>query len=175
MSKLRDGVTKRGSTWSYVTRVQDPETGRSRPKWVGGFASEEAAKAARDEARVAARRGTYVDRSAETVRGYLAEWLDGHEASVKRGTITGYRADVERYISPRIGGLRLQSLRPAIISKMYRDLATQGGEDGRPLSPSTVAHVHRTPAQGAHRRGPGRAGAGRQPGRAGEAPPEPPG
>jgi hypothetical protein len=58
MSKLRDGVIKRGSTWSYVARVQDPETGRSRPKWVGGFASEEAAKAARDEARVAARRGT---------------------------------------------------------------------------------------------------------------------
>jgi integrase len=63
---------------------------------------------------------------------------------VKRGTIAGYRADVERYISPRIGGLRLQSLRPAIISKFYRDLATHGGEDGRPLSPSTVAHVHRT-------------------------------
>jgi integrase len=144
MSKLRDGVIKRGSTWSYVARVQDPETGRSRPKWVGGFASEEAAKAARDEARVAARRGTYVDRSAEIVRDYLTEWLDGHEASVKRGTIAGYRADVERYISPRIGGLRLQSLRPAIISKFYRDLATHGGEDGRPLSPSTVAHVHRT-------------------------------
>jgi integrase len=144
MSKLRDGVIKRGSTWSYVARVQDPETGRSRPKWVGGFASEEAAKAARDEARVAARRGTYVDRSAEIVRDYLTEWLDGHEASVKRGTIAGYRADVERYISPRIGGLRLQSLRPAIISKFYRDLATHGGEDGQPLSPSTVAHVHRT-------------------------------
>jgi integrase len=144
MSKLRDGVTKRGSTWSYVVRVPDPGSGRTRPKWVGGFASEEAAKAARDEARVAARRGTYVDRSDELVRDYLTEWLDGHEASVKRGTIAGYRADVERYISPRIGGLRLQGLRPATISKFYRDLATHGGEDGRPLSPSTVAHVHRT-------------------------------
>jgi integrase len=143
-SKLRDGVIKRGATWSYVTRVPNPETGRSQPKWVGGFANEDAAKAARDEARVAARRGTYVDRSALTVAEYLAEWLDSHEASVKRGTIAGYRADVERYISPRIGGLRLQSLRPAIISKFYRDLATHGGADGRPLSPSTVAHVHRT-------------------------------
>jgi hypothetical protein len=144
MSKLRDGLKQRGRTWSYVVRVPDPETGRTRPKWVGGFASEEAAKAARDEARVAARRGTYVDRSAETVRDYLAEWLDAHEASVKRGTIAGYRADVERYISPRIGGLRLQSLRPAIISRFYRDLATHGGKDGRPLAASTVAHVHRT-------------------------------
>jgi integrase len=108
MSKLRDGVIKRGTRWAYVVRVHDPEAGLSRPKWVGGFATEEAAKAARDEARVAARRGEYVDRSALTVRQFLAEWLEAHQASVKRGTIAGYRADVERYITPRIGSLRLQ-------------------------------------------------------------------
>jgi integrase len=144
MSKLRDGVIKRGTTWAYVVRVADPETGRTRPKWVSGFGTEAAAKAARDEARVAARRGTYVDRSAVTVHEYLAEWLEAHEASVKRGTIAGYRADVERYITPRIGGLRLQSLRPAMLSRFYRDLADHGGQDGGPLSASTVAHVHRT-------------------------------
>ncbi|HZD71998.1 MAG TPA: tyrosine-type recombinase/integrase [Actinomycetes bacterium] len=120
MSKLRDGVIKRGSTRAYVIRVPDPETGRSRPKWVGGFATEQAAKAARDEARVAARRGEYVDRSALTVREYLTEWLETHEASVKRGSIAGYRADVERYIIPRIGGPRLQSLRPAARAKLPR-------------------------------------------------------
>ena len=26
-SRLRDGVMKRGNTWSYVIRVKDPETG----------------------------------------------------------------------------------------------------------------------------------------------------
>ena len=36
-SRLRDGVMKRGQTWSYVIRVKDPETGVSKPKWVGGF------------------------------------------------------------------------------------------------------------------------------------------
>ncbi|MGN9789119.1 Arm DNA-binding domain-containing protein [Nonomuraea sp. ZG12] len=46
--KLRDGVMKRGTTWSYVIRVRDPETGESKPRWVGGFATEEDAKAARD-------------------------------------------------------------------------------------------------------------------------------
>jgi integrase len=144
MSKLRAGVIKRGATWAYVIRVPDQETGRSRPKWVSGFATEDAAKAARDEARVAARRGEYVDRSALTVREFLTEWLQAHEASVKRGTIVGYRADVERYIVPRIGGLRLQSLRPAMLSRLYRELAEHGGKDGAPLSASTVAHVHRT-------------------------------
>lgn len=29
--RLRDGVMKRGTTWSYVIRVKDPETGVSKP------------------------------------------------------------------------------------------------------------------------------------------------
>ena len=44
--KLRDGVMKRGRTWSYVIRVPDSATGVSKPRWVGGFETEEAAKAA---------------------------------------------------------------------------------------------------------------------------------
>ena len=42
MPRLRDGVIKRGGSWSYVIRVPDPATGASKPKWVGGFESEEA-------------------------------------------------------------------------------------------------------------------------------------
>ena len=40
--------------------------------------------------------------------------------------------------------MRLQALRPAVISKLYRDLGEHGGHDGRPLSAWTVAHIHRT-------------------------------
>jgi hypothetical protein len=29
--RLRDGVMKRGTTWSYVIRVKDPETGSASP------------------------------------------------------------------------------------------------------------------------------------------------
>jgi len=50
-ARVKDGLVKRGSTWSYVVRVADPETGLSRPRWVGGFPTEVAAKAARDSAR----------------------------------------------------------------------------------------------------------------------------
>src|SRR5262249_27704648 len=58
--RLRDGVIKRGTTWSTVIRVKDPETGASKPRGVGGFATEEDAKAARVEARVQARHGEYI-------------------------------------------------------------------------------------------------------------------
>jgi integrase len=55
-----------------------------------------------------------------------------------------YRHDIEHYVVPRIGHMRLQALRPAVISKLYRDLAEHGGRDGGPLSSWTISHIHRT-------------------------------
>ena len=127
-----------------MIRVPDPATGVSKPRWVGGFDTEEAAKAARDEARVRARNGQYVSRSVSTVAAYLAEWLEAHAATVKPKTLAGYRHDIDHYIAPRIGRMRLQGLRPAVISKLYRELAEHGGRDGRALSATTVSHIHRT-------------------------------
>ncbi|MEU8306889.1 tyrosine-type recombinase/integrase [Actinomadura sp. NPDC048955] len=141
-SKLRDGVMKRGKTWSYVIRVTDPETGISKPKWVGGFPTEDAAKEARDEARVRARRGEYIDRNAITVGEYLDEWLDAHAVEIKPKTLANYRYLIDRHVRPNIGGLRLQAVRPGQITKLYRDLVTVGGRKGAGLSPRTVAHVH---------------------------------
>jgi hypothetical protein len=43
-AQLRDGVVKRGESWSYVVRVADPDTGCTKPRWVGGFPTESAAR-----------------------------------------------------------------------------------------------------------------------------------
>lgn len=143
---LRDGVTKRGSTWSYVVRVRDPETGTSKPRWVGGFATEAAAKAARDEARVKARAGGYIDRSRITVSAvdsaYLDEWLDAHAMEIKPKTHQDYRHLINRHVTPHIGEVPLQAVRPARLTRLYRDLATTGGRRGTGLSPRTVEYVH---------------------------------
>jgi integrase len=139
---LRDGVTKRGSTWSYVVRIRDPETGTSKPGWVGGFATEAAAKAARDEARVKARAGGYIDRSRITVSDYLDEWLEAHAMEIKPKTLQDYRHLITRHVKPHIGGVVLQAMRPARLTRLYRDLATTGGRNGTGLSPRTVEYVH---------------------------------
>ncbi|WP_408618264.1 Arm DNA-binding domain-containing protein [Jiangella endophytica] len=112
----------RGSTWSYVIRVTDPRTGLSKPKWVGGFATEAEAKAARDEARVNARRGQYVERNPVTVGAYLDMWIEGHAVEIKPKTLAG-----------------------------YRDLLDDGGKNGRPLSASVRRPSARDPAQGVER------------------------
>jgi integrase len=141
-SKLRDGVMKRGRTWSYVIRVNDSGTGISKPKWVGGFATEEAAKAARDEGRVKARRGEYIDRNRVTVTAYLDDWMNSHAMEIKPRTLLDYRSCIRLYVMPRIGNLAIQAVRPSTITKLYRDLLTSGGQGGRPLAITTVTHLH---------------------------------
>jgi len=93
MGTVKDGVVKRGNTWSFVIRVTNHTTGASRPRWVGGFHSEGEAKAARDRARVAARRGEYVDQeqdcSQDVPRGVACRTCsDGETQDVESGTAT---------------------------------------------------------------------------------------
>lgn len=141
-SKLRDGVMKRGHTWSYVIRVKDTATGVSKPRWVGGYATEQEAKAARDEARVKARRGEYIDHNPITVTAYLDDWIDSHAMEIKPRTLHDYRSCIRLYVTPRIGHLPIQAVRPSTITKLYRNLLTSGGRDGKPLAIATVTHLH---------------------------------
>lgn len=139
--KLRNGVIRRGNSWSYVIRVTD-SAGMSKPRWVGGFPTEAAAKRARDEARIAAGRGEFVDRSTLTVGEYLDRWLLAHALEVKPRTRAGYEHLINRYVAPRIGQVRLQALRPADLSTLYRQLMESGGRGGKPLSARSVEYVH---------------------------------
>ncbi|MGY0387111.1 tyrosine-type recombinase/integrase [Nocardioides sp. WG-D5] len=141
MGKVKDGIVKRGNTWSYVIRVTDAN-GVSKPKWKGGFATAEEAKDARDEARVAARRGEFVHRKSTTVAEYLAQWLEAHRMEIRPKTAEDYRLMIARYIVPRLGKMRLQSVKPATLSTFYAYLLREGGKDGGPLSPRTVNYVH---------------------------------
>lgn len=141
-AKLRGGVMKRGRSWSYVIRVKDPETGVTKPRWVGGFATEEAAKAARDEARVKARRGEYIDRKQITVTAYLDDWIDTHSMEIKPRTLLDYRACIRLYVTPRIGHIPIQAVRPSTITRLYRDLLASGGRGGKLLAVTTVIHLH---------------------------------
>ena len=61
--EVKNGVVMRGKTWSYVLRVPDPVTGKTKPKWVGGFTTEKEAKLARDKARVALGTNNYIGSS----------------------------------------------------------------------------------------------------------------
>ncbi len=147
---MKDGIKRRGSTWTYVVRVRDPQNGRMKDAWVGGFATEQEAKVARNAARAAADQGTAVAATRITVRDYLEDWLEASASRVRPTTLVSYSLHVHRYIVPAIGAGRLQQLTPAMIDKMNAALLKSGrmprrepveGERPAPaqgLSPATV-------------------------------------
>jgi hypothetical protein len=41
---MKNGMAKRGSTYSYILRISDPKTGKTKPHWIRGFKTENEAK-----------------------------------------------------------------------------------------------------------------------------------
>jgi len=156
MTKMRDGLIQRGSTWSYTVRVRDANTGKMKDQWHGGFATKKEARTARNDARALSDKGTAVAASKITVKEYLADWLEASEKRVRPTTHVSYKLHVDRYIVPRIGAERLQQLTPTMIDALYAALGKSGraprrkpkeGERPAPptgLSASTVRRVGAT-------------------------------
>lgn len=168
---MKDGLIKRGGTWSFVIDVGDqpaqrcnrcakrrwvdgtplaacPDCGgdlssvrERRQRWHSGYPTRAAARAARDEARVRLARGTYVPPSTITVEEYLLGWLEGVARQRKAGTVAAYRHKLTCYVVPALGSIRLQQLGPRHLEALYVDLLERGGPGG-PLSVSTVRTIH---------------------------------
>lgn len=139
-SRRKEGIYRRGDHYYVVLREKDPITGESKVVWHSRFTDESSAEAFRDERRVALRRNQAVSKSSLTVAQYLDDWMPAHFTTkqLKPSTQESYREQVEGYIKPGIGHLRLQDLTPAHVERLYADLLTSGGKGGRPLSPRTV-------------------------------------
>jgi len=126
MTQVKDGLVKRGSTWTYLVRVRDPATGRMKDQWKGGFATQKEARQARNDARSASDKGTAVAATRITVRDYLQQWLEASETRVRPTTLASYRQHVDGLIVPRIGAERLQQLTPLMVDRLYGSLLKEG-------------------------------------------------
>lgn len=138
---MKDGIIKRGTTWAYVIREPDPETGKSKPRWFSGFPTRDAAKKARDKARVSVTRGTYVAPSTITVGEWLDKWMSAHSVELKPSTIHGYQQKIDMYLKPTLGTKKVQALSPSMLSTVFREMGEAGGKDGKPLSPRSVEYA----------------------------------
>lgn len=72
----------------------------------------------------------------------VGEWMDVWLASkyeLKPKTIQRYRTDIDLYIKPLLGNMRIDLLKPAMVSALYSQLHVEHG-----LAPSSVKHVHST-------------------------------
>jgi integrase len=138
-NKVKNGVAFTGRNWSYVLRVPDLATGKTKPQWVGGFDSEKSAKLARDKARVSLSSSTYISPSKATVGEYLSTWInDVHASQLKVTTLERYKQVINKHLIPELGTIKLQDLRASHVQALYTNLLTRPTATGEPLSPRTV-------------------------------------
>ncbi len=141
-NKIKNGIVFTGSNWSYVLRVPDPLTGKTKPQWVGGFDSEKSAKLARDKARVGLSQGNYVSPNKVTLGEYLTKWItEVHASQLKKTALARYKVVIENYLIPELGAIKLQDLRASHVQGFYTHLLTTPREKGKPLSPRTVSLI----------------------------------
>jgi integrase len=140
-NQVKNGIVFSGKTWSYVIRVPDPVTGKTKPQWVGGFDSANSAKLARDKARVSLGNRDYVPPTKLTVGDYLNTWVNAHARKIKPTTLNRYRELIGDYLVPRLGTIKLQDLKPIHIEQFYNSMADLPGKSGRKLSPRTASQA----------------------------------
>ena len=140
-NKVVDGIAYTGKSWSYVLRIPDLKTGKTKPKWVGGFNSKESALLARDKARVALRQSNYVEPTGITVGEWLTKWItEIHTTKINRATYRSYLHNINNHLIPALGDIALSKLMPSDIERYYASALNKMGRYGKTLSRRSVEY-----------------------------------
>ncbi len=76
-----------------------------------------------------------------TVGEFLEQWLWGKQ-SLRPSTHAAYETHVRLYLTPYLGNLRLEALKPLHIQRMYQQISAS--DTGKDLSAATLRRVHAT-------------------------------
>lgn len=145
-----------GSWWWRVSIGRSPVTGRRIQRSRSGYATKAAAKAGLHEfLEQVSRGGGRVDDRGRTVAAWMQEWLD--TGTWKTSTRRSYTADVNRWIIPKLGHIRLRDLGRGDVREMLAEVARRddsrtdrGEKPGRGRAPAaqlaggSVDRVRRT-------------------------------
>ncbi|MGB9887805.1 MAG: tyrosine-type recombinase/integrase [Moorellales bacterium] len=147
---MRGSVIKRGGTYSVVFDLPpDPETGKRRQKWIGGFRTRKEAEARLAELLVEAGKGIDFQADKVTLAEWLRRWYANHvEGKLSPTTAKSYKVIIEKHLTPALGHIPISKLQPAHIESYYRQALEAGRKDdkaskGGKLTAQTVLHHHR--------------------------------
>lgn len=140
---MAENVGRRGDSWYYRVDLPPGPDGRRRQKRVSGFPTEREARKALAKAAVDVQEGRLRYSPRKTVAELAEEWLAVVGPNRKATTVANYRMLCQAYIVPRIGSKRLDRLSAPDVQRLYADLRTAGGRNGRPLSGTQVRNIHR--------------------------------
>lgn len=131
--------------WAYLVWVGKDADGRWIRQNRSGFPTKRDAERALREVLTSIQDRTYVQASNLTLTSYLREeWLPATgPPRVKYETWDDRRRNLEQYVIPRIGSIKLQDLNAAHLNRLYTELLREG-RVRRPggLSPTSVLRIH---------------------------------
>jgi integrase len=129
--------------WGFVVDGGVDEDGKRQQVRRKGFKTKREAQEALDGVRGKARTASYVPPAKLSVKEYLTAWIAGLPATgLRASTVDGYRRNV-LYVTPVLGGRRLDSLTPQDLNQLYAELlATGRRQKAGGLSARSVRYVH---------------------------------
>ena len=138
-------TTKNGKTYTYwhgrYTEGFDPGTGKQIQRSITGKTQKEVAQklrqitASRDD-------GTYKAPCKLTVGEWLDIWTQDYLGGVKASTAYLYKKNVELYIVPHLGNIKLEALNTHTVQHFYNQLVSPTDPAVNPLSAKTVKNIH---------------------------------
>lgn len=138
-------VMKNGKKYSYwearCTVGYDPGTGKQIQRSISGKTQKEVAQKLKQMS-LDVDNGTYQAPSNLTVKDWFEIWQKDYMGDVKASTKLLYSRNVDLYIVPNLGAVKLDSLTTSMIQKLYNQLTSENQESGKPLSPKTIKNIH---------------------------------
>lgn len=138
-------VTKNGKEYSYwearCTVGYAPGTGKQIQRSITGKTQKEVAQRLKQMS-LEVDQGTYLAPCTMTVKEWLNIWEKGYLGDVKKSTAYLYTRNVEQYIVPHLGAVKLSALSAPMVQVFYNDLLKPEKQGVNPLSAKTIKNVH---------------------------------
>ena len=125
-------------SWELHYDIPSDGTGRRRQRTETVKGTRRDAERVLRERLTATENGGYIPKDKETVGQFLQRWMETYAATnTTLRTQQGYWGNINRYIVPAFGSIKLQDLTARHIQGMYAGMLKRG------LSARTVLHSHR--------------------------------
>jgi integrase len=120
---MKGYIRKRGKTYSYTVDIgRDPITGKRKQKTKGGFKGKKEAEKALNDAIYHLNQGTFIEPKDLTVKDLVKEWLKIHQHKVKVTTFNMYQYNINKWIIPLLGGIKVQQFKKAHANQFSTQL-----------------------------------------------------